>query len=96
MKKIPGIIGLVTVTIIWGGGFVASDIALKTLAPFQIMFLRFLIGAICMGVLARKELKTITKDEIFCGFLLGAALFTGFALQIVGLHSLLYRPSFKW
>ena len=86
MKKIPGIIGLVTVTIIWGGGFVASDIALKTLAPFQIMFLRFLIGAICMGVLARKELKTITKDEIFCGFLLGAALFTGFALQIVGLQ----------
>lgn len=86
MKKIPGIIGLVTVTIIWGGGFVASDLALKTLAPFQIMFLRFLIGAICMGVLARKELKTITKDEIFCGFLLGAALFTGFALQIVGLQ----------
>ena len=86
MKKIPGIIGLVTVTIIWGGGFVASDIALKTLAPFQIMFLRFLIGAICMGVLAKKELKTITKDEIFCGFLLGAALFTGFALQIVGLQ----------
>ena len=86
MKKIPGIIGLVTVTIIWGGGFVASDIALKTLAPFQIMFLRFLIGAICMGVLARKELKTITKDEIFCGFLLGAARFTGFALQIVGLQ----------
>ena len=86
MKKIPGIIGLVTVTIIWGGGFVASDIALKTLAPFQIMFLRFLIGAICMGVLAKKELKTITKDEILCGFLLGAALFTGFALQIVGLQ----------
>lgn len=86
MKKIPGIIGLVTVTIIWGGGFVASDIALKTLAPFQIMSLRFLIAAICMGLLARKELKSITKDEILCGFLLGAALFTGFALQIVGLQ----------
>ena len=86
MKKIPGIIGLVTVTIIWGGGFVASDLALKTLAPFQIMSLRFLIAAICMGLLARKELKSITKDEILCGFLLGAALFTGFALQIVGLQ----------
>lgn len=86
MKKIPGIIGLVTVTIIWGGGFVASDIALKTLAPFQIMSLRFLIAAICMDLLARKELKSITKDEILCGFLLGAALFTGFALQIVGLQ----------
>lgn len=86
MKKILGILGLVTVTIIWGGGFVASDIALQTLAPFQIMFLRFLIGAFCMGMLARKEIKTITKDEILCGFLLGSALFSGFALQIVGLQ----------
>ena len=39
-----------------------------------------------MGVPARKERKTITKEEIFCGFLLGAALFSGFALQILGLQ----------
>lgn len=29
MKKTLGIIGLVIITIIWGGGFVASDIALN-------------------------------------------------------------------
>ena len=86
MKKILGILGLVTVTIIWGGGFVASDIALQSFTPFQILFIRFLIGAFCMGVPARKERKTITKEEIFCGFLLGAALFSGFALQILGLQ----------
>ena len=86
MKKILGILGLVTVTIIWGGGFVASDIALQSFTPFQILFIRFLIGAFCMGVPARKERKTITKEEIFCCFLLGAALFSGFALQILGLQ----------
>ena len=86
MKKILGILGLVTVTIIWGGGFVASDIALQSFTPFQILFIRFLIGAFCMGVPARKERKTITKEEIFCGFLLGAALFSGFSLQILGLQ----------
>ena len=32
-KKYLGILGLLTVTIIWGGGFVASDIALATLTP---------------------------------------------------------------
>ena len=48
MKKILGILGLVTVTIIWGGGFVASDIALQSFTPFQILFIRFLIGAFCM------------------------------------------------
>ena len=64
----------------------ASDIALQSFTPFQILFIRFLIGAFCMGVPARKERKTITKEEIFCGFLLGAALFSGFALQILGLQ----------
>ena len=37
MKKYLAITGLVTVTIIWGGGFVASDMALESLRPFQIM-----------------------------------------------------------
>ena len=43
-------------------GYVASDIALKTIAPFQIMFLRFLIGAFCMGMLARDDRKISYLD----------------------------------
>ena len=35
MKKYLGILGLLTVTVIWGGGFVASDMALETLSPFR-------------------------------------------------------------
>lgn len=34
MKKYLAIGGLVLVTVIWGGGFVASDIALESLRPF--------------------------------------------------------------
>ena len=37
MKKYLAIAGLIAVTVIWGGGFVASDMALKSLRPFQIM-----------------------------------------------------------
>ena len=85
MKKTLGIIGLVIVTIIWGGGFVASDIALKELSPFEIMSYRFLIASILMGIFAWKNLKTISKDEIIYGSVLGVALFSGFALQIIGL-----------
>ena len=48
MKKYLGILGLLTVTVIWGGGFVASDMALETLTPFQIMAVRFLIAAVIM------------------------------------------------
>ena len=85
MKKTLGIIGLIIVTIIWGGGFVASDIALNEFSPFEIMSLRFLIASILMGAFALKNLKSISKDEFIYGSILGLALFAGFALQTIGL-----------
>ncbi|MFR1372833.1 MAG: EamA family transporter [Eisenbergiella massiliensis] len=42
-------LGLLLVTIIWGAGFTASDIALQSLEPFQIMAGRFLLAALLMG-----------------------------------------------
>ena len=85
-KKYLGILGLLTVTIIWGGGFVASDIALATLTPFQIMFIRFFIAAVIMTVLGKDSIKSVTREEIKCGAMLGSALFGGFALQIIALQ----------
>ena len=86
MKKYLGMIGLLTVTIIWGGGFVAREMALETLTPFQIMAVRFVIAAALMAGMGGKHLKSITREEIRCGFFLGAALFGAFALQIIGLQ----------
>lgn len=86
MKKYLGILGLLAVTIIWGGGFVASEIALETLTPFQIMAVRFLIATLFMGILAGKQIRIIKKEEVKCGFLLGTTLFAAFALQIIGLQ----------
>lgn len=60
--------------------------ALETLTPFQIMTVRFFIAAILMTILGGKQLRTITKSEVKCGFWLGAALFAGFALQIIALQ----------
>ena len=65
MKKTLGIIGLIIVTIIWGGGFVASDIALNELSPFEIMSYRFLIASILMGIFAWKNLKTYAKTRSY-------------------------------
>lgn len=85
-KKHLGILGLLTVTVIWGGGFVASDMALESITPFQIMTIRFCIAAVIMTLLGRKQIKTIKKEEIKCGVALGAALFGAFALQIIALQ----------
>lgn len=86
MKKYISMLGLVFITAIWGGGFIASDMALETMTPSQIVTVRFFIAAICMGAIGFKEIKTIKKEEILCGFLLGTALFAGFAFQIIGLQ----------
>ena len=86
MKNRLAIGGLILVTVIWGGGFVASDMALESMRPFQIMAVRFLLAAVLMGLFSIKSLKGITKAEVMAGGLMGVALFTGFALQIVGLQ----------
>ena len=86
MKKNLAITGLVTVTIIWGGGFVASDMALESLRPFQIMAIRFLMASVLMGAASIRELKGINFKELQAGILMGTALFVGFAFQIVGLQ----------
>ncbi|MGN0465712.1 MAG: DMT family transporter [Lachnospiraceae bacterium] len=86
MKKYLAIAGLILVTVIWGGGFVASDIALESLLPFQIMAIRFFLATVLMGGISIKELRGMKKEEIKSGILMGIALFAGFALQIVGLQ----------
>lgn len=86
MKKYLAIAGLIAVTVIWGGGFVASDMALDSLRPFQIMTIRFLLASVIMGAAGARELKGMEPGEIRAGILMGCALFVGFAFQIVGLQ----------
>ena len=75
MKKYMAIAGLVLVTVIWGGGFVASDMALDSLSPFQIMTIRFLLASVLMGGISIRNLKGIKKEEVTAGVFMGAALF---------------------
>ena len=86
MKKYLAIAGLVLVTVIWGGGFVASDMALESLSPFQIMTVRFLLASVLMGMISIRGIKGATCDEVKAGFYMGVSLFAAFALQIVGLQ----------
>ena len=91
MKKWLAIGGLILVTVIWGGGFVASDMALGSMKPFHIMMVRFLLASVLMGMISMGQHKKEGKLEnragaIKAGILMGIALFAGFALQIIGLQ----------
>ena len=61
MKKGVAIGGLILVTAIWGGGFVASDMALESMKPFQIMMVRFLLASVLMGLVSMGQRKKEAK-----------------------------------
>lgn len=85
MKKqhIWGVLGLLLVTVIWGSGFTATDIALRKYSPLQILTIRFLLGAVVMAFFARKEIKKTGKDTWIAGSVMGTLLFLAFWLQTV-------------
>lgn len=71
--------------LIWGGGFVASDLALTIFTPYAMLLIRFCGAALLawIPVLIKKE--KLTKDALKIGIISGVMLFTAFAFQTVGL-----------
>lgn len=86
-NRYKGEIGLATVALIWGSGFIGTSISLSGgLTPLQIMTIRFFIGTVLLGVIFFKEIKNnITKEAIKAGSIIGIFLFISFAFQTIGL-----------
>ena len=84
LRKYKGELGLLFISIVWGFGFVATDMALELFSPFQIMAVRFLLSSVSLAVISRKHLKNLSFKDIKCGVALGIVLYISFALQTVG------------
>lgn len=76
---------LLIVAIIWGGGFVATDLSLEHLSPSVMQFLRFGIGALILLIVKFNSLKKVTKKTVIYGCILGTVFFLGMTLQTFGL-----------
>lgn len=76
---------LLTVAIAWGVTFLMVQDAIKTVPVYAFLFYRFLLATILMGIIAFKFFKTINKETILFGVVLGFFLFGGFATQTFGL-----------
>ncbi|AWZ49412.1 EamA family transporter [Clostridiaceae bacterium 14S0207] len=73
--------------IIWGGGFPATDIALRGgLRPFYGMGFRFSIAFVLLSIVFYKKLKNINKQDIKGGLVVGFVVFLAFAVQTIGLQ----------
>ncbi|WP_026678241.1 DMT family transporter [Fictibacillus gelatini] len=86
MKQYIGDGMLLVTAIIWGSGFVVTDIALQYLTPYQVMAGRFVLATLLLTMLFGFKLKTLTKSVVWKGAILGTFLFLGFVLQTVGLQ----------
>ncbi len=87
-KKITGSILLFIVAIIWGSGFIVSQMALDVNAsPELIMVIRFSVSTIVVGVVFFKRLKVNLKAKnIAQSVIVGVFLFLGFYIQIIALQ----------
>ncbi len=86
LKTVIADISLVFVALFWGLGFVAMKDALDTFPTFWLLALRFGLAALLMGILFRRRLAAITKEDIRAGAIIGIFLFLGFATQTLGLN----------
>lgn len=85
MKKSYANIMLVIVTIIWGGGFIATSTALDTFPPFYIMMIRFVGASVVPLMISWKALKQLSSEDVRHGIITGIFLFLAFAFQTFGL-----------
>ena len=87
MKKYMGEIGLLTIALIWGSGFIGTKLALDGgMSTVQTLALRFFIASVILGVIFYKKIKeNISKESLKAGALLGIFSFIGFSTQTLAL-----------
>ncbi len=76
---------LLLVTFIWGSTFVVTKSLLQETGPFLYTAVRFLVASVVFAALFFGRLRTMGREPILKGAILGLLLFVGFATQTVGL-----------
>ena len=85
MKKNYADLGLLTIGLLWGLGFVITKIGLNDgIGPVYLLTLRFGLASIFVAIIFHKTLITITKKDIKKMFLISIILFSAYAFQIIG------------
>lgn len=85
-KALYADLALFLVAIIWGFSFVVVKTSLEHLTPMYIVFYRFIISSVLLGIVMHKRLLKAEKKDIKSGILIGIFLFGGFAFQTVSLQ----------
>jgi len=74
---------LAMVTLLWGGTFLASRMALAETSPTTLVAFRFAVGALALLLFVRKR---PTRGEMIAGGAVGLSMVAGYLLQAYGLQ----------
>lgn len=85
VKQLKADLSLVAVTVVWGASFPIMSIAFKSIPPYSFIAIRFLLAGIILAIVFMKKFKTLNRQSVIAGIVIGAALGTGSILQAVGL-----------
>ncbi|MEZ0537418.1 DMT family transporter [Caldicellulosiruptoraceae bacterium PP1] len=77
---------LLFVTCVWGASFILMKRTVESLAPSQYLAIRFILASIILFIIFFKRIKTIKRNELLYGFIIGIFLFLGMILQVIGLQ----------
>ena len=78
-------LALVLVALVWGGGFLAGDIAMEGFHPVFILTIRFLGSSLIMLPLFWKRIRTLDRYTVRCGVCVGVLQAVSMLIQLVGL-----------
>jgi len=81
-------LALLLTTLIWGATFPATKAALEQIPPLSFLLLRFLLGAVIIGIwfLAARHRIHRSHDVLYASGIATVFLFLGYVLQTVGLQ----------
>lgn len=85
-KQLKADLALLGVTIIWGSSFILTKNSLDHLETFNFLVVRFIIAAVLSSIIFYKNMLHLQKDTLIYGIRIGIILFSGYALQTMGLN----------
>lgn len=80
-----GILGILSVTAIWGCAFVFMKNALDYISSLWFLGIRFSMGAVLLWLIAGKAVRTLDKQKLKAGFLTALPLWAAYLTQTIGL-----------
>jgi drug/metabolite transporter (DMT)-like permease len=77
---------LLSITLIWGSTFATSKYLLASISPLFYIGVRFALATSVLGLMYVGRVKTMSREVMRKGGILGILLFLGFATQTIGLQ----------